>query len=244
VFFLTLSSFRFPPDFGTFRLTGWKNTYRGALETSNALAMVEEHLPSDYDLLRRMKDGDEEAFTMLYRRRQGGIYRYAYQMTGSTAIAEDAVQETFLALIRQAGQLDPARGSIAGFLYGVARNQVLRALERDRPYVLLDAEDLGDRQSGLASAEFGDQVAGLAGSQNIAALRQAILALPPRYREVLVLCEIEELSYAEAAQLLGSAVGTVRSRLHRARAFLLKKLRPTKEVRPEVRPDPAEGCLI
>lgn len=207
--------------------------------------MVEEHLPSDYDLLRRMTDGDEEAFTMLYQRRQGGIYRYAHQMTGSPAIAEDAVQETFLALIRQAGQLDPARGSVAAFLYGVARNQVLRALERDRPYVLLDAEDLGDRQSGVASAkECSDPVAGLARSQSIAALRQAILALPPRYREVLVLCEIEEMSYAEAAQLLGSAVGTVRSRLHRARAFLLKKLRPAKEARPEVRRGPAQRCLI
>jgi RNA polymerase sigma-70 factor (ECF subfamily) len=121
----------------------------------------------------------------------------------------------------------------------------LRALERDRPYVLLDAQDLGERQSGPASAkEFSDPVAGLARSQSVAALRQAILALPPRYREVLVLCEIEEMSYAEAAQLLGLAVGTVRSRLHRARAFLLKKLRPAKEARPEVRRGPAQRCLI
>jgi RNA polymerase sigma-70 factor (ECF subfamily) len=207
--------------------------------------MAEEHLPSDYDLLRRMTDGDEEAFTMLYRRRQGGIYRYAHQMTGSAVIAEDAVQETFLTLIRQAGQLDPARGSVAGFLHGVARNHVLRALERDRPYVLLDSEDLADQQADSPSAKQpSDPLAGLTRSEGIAAMRQAILALPPRYREVLVLCEIEELSYAEAAQLIGSAVGTVRSRLHRARAFLLKKLRPTKEVRPEVRRGPAERCLI
>jgi RNA polymerase sigma-70 factor (ECF subfamily) len=206
--------------------------------------MAEEHPLSDYDLLRRITGGDEDAFTMLYRRRQAGIYRYAHQMTGSAAVAEDAVQETFLTLIRRAGQLDPARGSVAGFLYGVARNHVLRALERDRPYVLLDSADLADQQADLASArECNDPWAGLARTQSIAALRRAILALPPRYREVLVLCEVEELSYAEAAQLIGAAVGTVRSRLHRARSFLIKKLRPANEVRPDVRRGPAQRCL-
>ncbi len=205
--------------------------------------MAEEHSPSDYDLLRRMADGDEEAFTMLYRRRQGGIYRSAHQMSWSPAIAEEAVQEPFLALIRQASRLDPARGSVAAFLFGVARNQVLRALERDRPYVLLESEDLENAKAGSAvAAELDDPLRKLTRSENIEAMRQAILALPPRYREVLVLCEIEELSYAEAAQLIGSAVGTVRSRLHRARTFLLKKLRPAEDS-PAARRGQSQRCL-
>ena len=87
---------------------------------------------ADVTLLRRMSAGDEEAFTALYRRRQGGIYRFALQMSGSEAIAEDVTQEVFLLLIREETAYDPSRGSLQGFLYGVARNHVLRALERNR----------------------------------------------------------------------------------------------------------------
>jgi RNA polymerase sigma-70 factor (ECF subfamily) len=69
----------------------------------------------------------------------------------------------------------------------------------------------------------------IARSETVEQVRKAVLSLPERYREVVVLCDMEEMSYAEAAEIMGCAIGTVRSRLHRARAMLIEKLRPEKE---------------
>jgi RNA polymerase sigma-70 factor (ECF subfamily) len=173
---------------------------------------------ADVTLLRRMSAGDEEAFTALYRRRQGGIYRFALQMSGSEAIAEDVTQEVFLLLIREKSAYDPSRGSVQSFLYGVARNQVLRALDRNREAQL--EEEIEPCDPGGA-----DALANLTREEALDAVRQAVLALPTHYREVVVLCDLEEMDYAGAAAALGCAVGTVRSRLHRARGMLTAKLR-------------------
>ena len=180
--------------------------------------MMDLSTVADVTLLRRMSAGDEEAFTALYRRRQGGIYRFALQMSGSEAIAEDVTQEVFLLLIREKAAYDPARGSVQSFLYGVARNHVLRALERNREGQLEDEAEPCDPGGA-------DVLASLTREQALAAVRQAVLALPARYREVVVLCDLEEVDYAGAASALGCSVGTVRSRLHRARSLLTAKLR-------------------
>src|SRR5690606_28185133 len=108
------------------------------------------------------------------------------------------------------------RGALLSYLYGMARNLVLRALA-SRPGVPLETD-------GRPAA--GDLFEDLTRRQLAAAVRRAVLRLPPRYREVVVLCDLEEMDYAEAAHVLGCAVGTVRSRLHRARALLAGKLRP------------------
>jgi RNA polymerase sigma-70 factor (ECF subfamily) len=173
---------------------------------------------ADATLLRRMSAGDEEAFTALYRRRQGGIYRFALQMSGSEAIAEDVTQEVFLLLIREKSAYDPVRGSVQSFLYGVARNHVLRALERNR-------EGPMDDEAEPCDPGRGDVLASLTQKEALEAVRQAVLALPTHYREVVVLCDLEEMDYAAAAAALGCSVGTVRSRLHRARSLLTAKLR-------------------
>jgi len=89
-----------------------------------------DHGTSDHDLLKRMLEGEEDAFTALYRRRQAAVYRFALQMTGSVVIAEDVTQEVFMELIEHGRRFDPARGALASFLYGVARNLVLRRIER------------------------------------------------------------------------------------------------------------------
>jgi len=88
-------------------------------------------IATDQALLEQALQGIEDAFTALYRRRQGAVYRFALQMTGSTAIAEDVTQETFLALILHGSRFDEARGTVGAFLYGIARNMVLRRLDRD-----------------------------------------------------------------------------------------------------------------
>ncbi len=171
---------------------------------------------SDDDLMRRMIAGGEDAFTALYRRHHPGVYRFALHMSGRTDVAEEVTQEVFMFLIRAAQQYDSRRGSLGGFLYGIARNHVRRILERNRVY----AEPPGDMREANDDA-FGELVRG----RRIDCLRKALLALPEHYRAALILCELEELDYARAAEALGCPVGTVRSRLSRARAMLAERLR-------------------
>jgi len=193
---------------------------------------------SDEDLLRRMIAGEEEAFAELYKRRQAGVYRFALQMSGSPEAAEDVTQEVFIVLLRTAERFDPARGSVAGYLYGIARNYVLRRLEQDRAFIpLMDPVEEGTTPPSMIAA--GDPLDDLTRGESIQSLHDSILALPPHYREVIVLCELHEMSYIEAANVVGCAVGTIRSRLHRARGLLLERLKAAKErrsVAQEVKP--------
>lgn len=192
---------------------------------------------SDEELLRLLLAGDEQAFAALYGRRQAGIYRFALQMCGSESVAEDVVQEVFMALIREGQRFDPSRGSLSSYLYGVARNQVLRRLERERPFAASLDDDSGHGEAaGEAHDARPDPLSELARAETVASVRQAVLALPAHYREVVVLCELQEMSYAEAAGALGCAVGTVRSRLHRARAILTDRLAEQRARGGEERP--------
>ena len=180
-----------------------------------------------------MQRGDEAAFLALYRRRQAGLYRFALRMTGSPTAAEDAVQETFLELLRRAANYDPARGSVSAFLYGIARNCVRRGFERNGDLLAVGDQEMQmridrrDGSSGMFSLNQDPAApdALFSSAEQVEALRRAILTLPEHYREAVVLCDLEELSYVEAAEALDCAVGTVRSRLHRARAMLGERLR-------------------
>jgi RNA polymerase sigma-70 factor (ECF subfamily) len=182
---------------------------------------------SDHELLRLVVAGNEDAFTLLYRRHQGRVYRFAFLMSGSAAIADDVTQEVFLVLMREADRYDPARGPLSTYLYGIARNYVLRYVERDRPYVSFD-DDAEDGDAGRLHQHMiapDDLLGELTRAETILAVRRAVLSLPAHYREVIVLCYFHELSCAEAASALGCAVGTINSRLNRARALLVEKLR-------------------
>ncbi len=167
-----------------------------------------------------MRSGDEEAFLFLYRRLQGGVYRFALRMSGSTALAEEVTQEVFLTLIQEKHGYNPSKGTLSSYLYGTARHILLRRLERDRRYVPL-ADEFEQRDP--------DPLRELTRSESIESLRRAVLALPPRYREAVVLCDLEEMPYADAARVLGCRIGSIRSRLHRARALLLAKLGASKK---------------
>ena len=207
----------------------WNLSGRAAESLSKADAdrrdqlMLESPSHSDGDLLRLLSAGNETAFLEFYRRHQGPVYRFALQMSGKTEIAEEVTQDVFMVVMGSANRYDSARGSMAPFLYGIARNIVLRALERERPYVTV-LDDADNEYAGQLTAA--DDVLGdLARNERVETLRKAVLALPPSYREVVVLCDLHERDYAEAASALGCAIGTVRSRLHRARALLMEKLR-------------------
>ncbi len=182
---------------------------------------------SDSDLLRRAADGEEDGFCALYRRHQASIYRFALQMTGSTSQAEDVTQEVFMALIRDPVSFDPGRGTLRAFLLGIARNQVLRRFGKDRYYVPIDEE------AEMRPANEEGPLDQVSRDELIESVRRAILSLPERYREAVILCDLQELSYAEAAVVLSCAVGTVRSRLHRGRAMLVEKLQPAHHSDPE-----------
>jgi RNA polymerase sigma-70 factor (ECF subfamily) len=180
--------------------------------------------PDDAELMRRTATGDRDAFAAIYRRHQGTIFRFARLMTGSGAAAEDIVQEVFLAVMRDPRRYDARRASLSTYLYGIARRQTRRRLLRDRRFVALDMP--GGRTEPAAP---GGADADLARELEIRRLRRAILALPSRYREAIVLCDIQDVTYVEAAATLGCPVGTVRSRLSRARAMLMDRMKRADE---------------
>ena len=196
--------------------------------------------PRDIELMRRLCTGDEGAFLEFYRRHQGGIYRYAVHMTGRPEAAADIVQETFLTLIRHARKFDEEKGAPGAFLYGIARNHVRKLHEKESRYVALgDETSDGSLGNGVAENRNGNtrytSVSGdtetvlerLERAETVQRLRDAVLTLPEHYREPVTLCDLEGKSYEEASTLLACPVGTVRSRLNRARSILLEKLRPS-----------------
>lgn len=167
-------------------------------------------------LVQRLLDGSEESWAILYRKYQGPVFRFALHMTGSREVAEEAVQETFVAFLARAAHFDPAHGSLQAYLTGIARNQAFRlAGKRWR-------EAAFDSQAEPAGAP--DPFHEASDRQLRESLRKLILGLPEPYRVVVVLCEIQEMSYEEAASVLNCPVGTIRSRLHRARQMLTERM--------------------
>jgi RNA polymerase sigma-70 factor (ECF subfamily) len=176
----------------------------------------------DAGLLDRARRGDERAFAELFGRHQRAVYRYAVHLCGVEA-GDDIVQETFLAVLQQGGRSDPPRGSVAGYLLGIARHRVWKRLAASGlAAVALDDEAV----SAPADASELDALESLSRREVVATVRAAVQSLPVPYREAVVLCDLEEISYGDAAEAIGCPIGTVRSRLHRGRTLLIEKLRP------------------
>jgi RNA polymerase sigma-70 factor (ECF subfamily) len=167
---------------------------------------------SDEELYRQMRNGSQDAFAALYERREPGLYRFALHMSGSPAVAEEVSNEVFVQLMGPA-RFDGTRGSLESFLYGIARNLV-RVVRRQGPV----AEPV---DSSFEPDILGEMI----GNETTAALHRTLGELPDRYRDVIVLCDLEERSYEDVARIIGRPVGTVRSRLHRGRALLAAKLK-------------------
>ncbi|HEY2117618.1 MAG TPA: sigma-70 family RNA polymerase sigma factor [Candidatus Acidoferrum sp.] len=183
----------------------------------------------DEVLLRRSAAGDEDCFTQLYRRHQAALFRFALRMTGNAWAAEEIVQDVFMTLVRDPRKYDSGRGTVGAFLYGVARNRIMKHLERaPRDLQLPENGDDGyavlpqtiDMRTPAYSAELGERRE---------RVRAAVLELPAEFREAVVLCLLEELSYEDASRVLDCPIGTIRSRLHRGRALLLAKLEILRE---------------
>jgi RNA polymerase sigma-70 factor, ECF subfamily len=177
---------------------------------------------TDEQLLAQALAGDEDAFTVLYRRRQGPVFRFALHMSGSPQVAEEVTQDVFVFLVQRGRDFDPSRGALGAYLFGVARNYVRRALERSHSEALLNSPADDEEESLVIEDDPADRIVR---RQTSTALWKAVLSLPEHYREVVVLCDLQELTYADAAEALGCAIGTIRSRLHRAHDMLGKKLK-------------------
>jgi RNA polymerase sigma-70 factor (ECF subfamily) len=180
---------------------------------------------SDEQLLRLMLGGDAQAFGEIYDRRQGGIYRYALRMTGSEAIAEDVTHDVFIELMRDGEQFNDELGSLKSYLFGMARHRVLRRLKIEKNMISIDGAEGDDENFDDRLMASADPFMDLARDETVGLVRQAILSLPAHFREVIVLCELQELNYQDAARLIECPIGTVRSRLNRARTLLVEKLR-------------------
>jgi len=170
--------------------------------------------PLEVRLLAEIAAGAEQAFVDLYRRRHHDVYRFAFAMARSRSFAQDVTQEVFLNVLENAARFDAAKGSVRAWLFGCARYVVLDRLRLERRWT-------GDVPDEVADIDADER---LQTDQRIERLHAVLATLSPEYREALVLCELEELSYAEAALVLECPIGTVRSRLHRGRALLAAKL--------------------
>jgi RNA polymerase sigma-70 factor (ECF subfamily) len=174
----------------------------------------------DAGLLERARRGDEQAFSTVFARYKRSIYRYGVYMCGREA-ADDVVQDTFLAVLRQSGRQDGPTSSLGGYLFGIARHVVMKRLAARGERSFTDQETgVFEDRSSIEPAAFDAIVR----AQTVEAVRAAILALPAACREAIVLCELQEMAYANAADVMQVPIGTVRSRLHRARALLARRL--------------------
>jgi RNA polymerase sigma-70 factor (ECF subfamily) len=184
----------------------------------------------DADLLRAMRSGSADAFAALYRRHQGPLYRFALLRCGSADTAADVVQEAFMGLLTERFRFDPLRGPLQAFLFGVARNLILKLEEGRQRHVALPSPDTAqddglddDPELDLPLDEDGP-LARLLDNEAAEQVRRALAHLAPHYRDVVILYEMHELSYAEIADICQVDIGTVRSRLSRGRAALAKRL--------------------
>lgn len=169
---------------------------------------------ADTETLSDIARGSETAFVELYRSHGDDVYRFAYALTSSASIAQDVTQDVFLSVLEHAGRYDARRGSARAWLLGCTRNIAVDRLRRDARW----CTDVPEIETACDSED------SVFRRQREATLHGAIERLPNEFRETLVLCELMELSYAETATVMRCPVGTVRSRLHRARAMLSTEL--------------------
>ena len=173
---------------------------------------------ADAALAARVACGDCDALDPLYRRHRNDVYRFALLWSGAPAVAADVVQDVFVHLLTHADDFDPQRGALLPWLIGIARNFVRRRSG------FPESDPLDDERWTQQRADDATPDVAIAVRQDVEQLRRAIAALPPRYRDVLVLVELAERSYAETAAICGCELNTVRSRLSRARGLLARSL--------------------
>jgi RNA polymerase sigma-70 factor (ECF subfamily) len=178
---------------------------------------------TDERLLEQAASGDETAFAVIYERHRGLVFRFAYRLSQSREMAEEITHDCFLSLIKEPKRFktQEQRASLRTYLCAAARNLTFKRLRRSGAETAID-----DFSEQLAAAEAQEPLRLLLDAEISEAVRKAVGELPPLQREALILFEYEELSLAEIAEVAGADVGTVKSRLHRARQRLRILLAP------------------
>ncbi|MDL5203083.1 RNA polymerase sigma factor [Streptomyces sp. ALI-76-A] len=177
----------------------------------------------DTNLRRRIRAGDHDAFGDLFDAYARSVYNHAYRLTGEWAVAEDVVSLTFLDAWRLRDRLDEEGGSVRPWLLGIATNVTRNTRRAGRRHAAAVSRLPRDE----TVRDFADEVAGrLDDTARLADVRTALAKLRRTEREVLALCVWSGLDYRAAAEALGVPVGTVRSRLSRARTKLAKHMEP------------------
>ena len=199
---------------------------------------------SEPQLLRLAVSGDEDAFAALYERFKSNVYRFALHMSGSATLAEDVTQDAFLTLVEEGGKYDESKGQVLSFLLGIARNFVRRAYRSQARDTPLASENEEGEEVELVLESGHDTVAEVLRGETVDLVREAVHSLPPHYREVVVLCDLCEMSYAEASAQLDCNLGTIRSRLNRAHALLAKKLETRVQPSGKAAGGIIQGCLL
>ena len=219
---------------------GERQSSNGQRANPNHPHRMSESPTDDVSLIEALAGGDAAAARELYRRHCHPILRFALAMTDSRAAAEDIVHDTFVELLQRPGNYDPERGSLRAFLYGIARHRIAKSV---RAAVIAPPDAGPDEDAAGKPAELAASVCTpedqAERSQDIERLRAAISALPLLYREVIAWCDLEEVPYATVADILDCPIGTVRSRLHRARGLLAVAFRTPRQ--PEEARDPDAG---
>ncbi len=183
---------------------------------------------TDELLLERAGSGDQAAFLVLYERYRNPIFGFAYRLLGSIEAAEDVTHDCFLSLIRKPGNYDPQRAGLRTYLYSAARNLAMKYFRSQGREVALDdfSEYPAARREGPLRRLLDEEL--------VNKVREAVADLPPLQREALVLFEYEGLALVEIAEIVGTDVGAVKSRLHRARGRLRNTLAPYLNTNSEI----------
>ncbi len=174
----------------------------------------------DDELLGRCRAGDESAWDELVRRHTRRVFNIAYRFTGRADAAEDLTQDIFVKVYQNLHRYHVGDGAFPAWIATVARNQAIDRYRRRRDERLQDDPEV----LALLPAAGDSPVRAVERAETARLIHSGLRALPRDLREVLVLCELQEVSYDEAARLLNVPLGTVKSRLNRGRLELAKRL--------------------
>ena len=177
------------------------------------------------ELLLKAARGDEVAFLLLYERHRTPVFRFACRMLGSATQAEDVTQECFLQVLRRPEAFRAERASLRTYLCAIARHLALKQLRRRGQETVVD-DPPEEASRGTLGTPGADPLSTVIEEEASLAVRTAVEALPPLQREAVVLFEYQEMSLADIAGVCEVDVGTVKSRLHRARERLRRTLAP------------------
>ena len=179
----------------------------------------------EQNLIEKACNGDKEAFSEIYFLLKDSLFGFAFRMTNKTSIAEEITQEVFMFFIENSSKYDFEKGNLFSFLCGVARNKILNHLKKSGTRLEANNFEI-EHFENLANSNVDSPMGQLLDKEFSEKIEECVAKLSPFQREVLLLRELEDLSYEEIAEITETNVGVVKGRLYRARRTLVSELTP------------------